>query len=305
MLYYKRSMSELAWSLDPYEREPIHPERNIDLAYTIPYEWGNFYVSQEAKDSYGLIPLTAEAQSGSPVDHISTPGNPDFSITVVGPNEFFDNEPEMQMSQTGVLRLLRQYSDSGVELKLGFSDNIASIKDVLQARLKHGLAHMFDMEPDEVEEHLGEVVDEHDIPLNESIEQEAPQMFVHGLCGVIRETGIDAMEKWSNADVNRRFYKRVKFNGAVALGGTALMTTIPTLAGEFHLPNLIATGVYASTQAFILKTSVKRYLQSENSLRQATQLFAMQFTTQATNDIHNSFCRHEFDRQMEEQFEEQ
>jgi hypothetical protein len=75
------------------------PESLLKLprAYSLPYEWGHFSVTEDAHLAYGLVPLTANIISGGGIDKSKMPPNA-VEIILASPYEDpswekFDSEP--------------------------------------------------------------------------------------------------------------------------------------------------------------------------------------------------------------------
>jgi hypothetical protein len=74
-------------SLYEYQGAPgLSPE--TQFKYAIPYEWGRFYVTQEADQAYGFVPLRGGVIKGAAIDQIPEVHAPVVTdITLMTPQE--------------------------------------------------------------------------------------------------------------------------------------------------------------------------------------------------------------------------
>lgn len=277
----------------PYESTPFHQEVGVPIEYSIPYSWGDLYVSKTASETYGLVPLITNVKDGYSVQDLSDA--PNTRIFILTPGEL--NTPSsLEHREAFINPCLNRY---GLEYRIALGDNKNTAAEFLNGAMRDMLRQAVGEDQEIV---MDQFVDENDIPMNERFEQDSSQVLIHELCGAMSKNITDATLAWVRAESNYRFYNRVKIIGALAVVGTGALTVPLILINDFGAVNAGVAGIWLTFQANALRYQLKNKAVTANRQELAFRAISRASGALITSDIHKTYCRAHSNQKLEEQF---
>lgn len=273
-----------------WEKQLNLPEANLPVEYSIPFDWGNLYVTEAAHKAYGMVPLSPETVDGKPPTSTNSAATPRVDVILVGPEEY-EHDDQSALVATKI------YS-GGVGMVIGFPAAQDEISKHLGASLGEKLAKMEEELPTEVME---EIKEHSIIPTAEDIENDLPQMLAHQLAGVAEVPLAEGLETWFGKQGIDREYRKIVALGIGAIVAAGVEVT-PGLASHNHLVNPIQiafAGVLALVYLNLARTKLKTHIENGPLNQRIAKLTARNKAFMISYDLHNSFCRNHFDRNAE------
>lgn len=268
-----------------------------EFAYTAPYEWGNFSVTQIAHEAYGLQPFTSDVEAGEgPSPKRLEPGSPEVWVVLAGPGELTETndeeEPDILVHVLG--------GSEQVAVIVASSHSRSRLIERMTGEIATFAAGMLgvgeNMTPEDHKELLSHIRYADGEPVAESIEQQYAIGFVDGLKGVVYGSLNDNLKRWYSLhrqrEVRRGATKSIVY--ANFLGAAAAANVVSfgnTQAWPFALGamGLISMGGSIGTLRAALRIPIEK---------QAT-MRAQAVASLVSRDIHNDFCPRAFNRRME------
>lgn len=293
------------WSTYEMTKEPQGAGPEAEVKYAIPYNWGAFHVTDRAHESYGFVPLAADKVAESEID-IREPklGLGRLDVYLLDPAEFrnrveVENNPQsaqlkesLEKHSAGIIVLGRpNLYKGGVEVCLGLNKTIEEVKS--------DQFEVLERSADELGVELDDMVTDRGISAAEVIDQETTQEMIHALSGIAGDSTVSGYGEFLEIQYNKYILKRLSPNGAGMMGSLAFL-------GAVGIENqIIETSMILGVAGGYLGISwreLKLYFQDANKRAKENSENAHRLGQLVTNNIHDSYCVHNFDQQNEHMF---
>lgn len=250
-----------------------------EIAYTIPYEWGQLHMTEAADDAYGITPLTTVVDGGSD-EYRHLDYNPSIDLTIVSPEET-DVEPIRPTTTKN------QKSLAGV-VNLGIASD-----EFIEAN-ETGLAQLI--------EQTGMPIPEDEIEkVTASLHQDTPQMLAHLMADLSQaevETLLSGHILGEQDAILNRYIKAIGTLGVV--GGIGIVAPAAILNGGSINPVSFLMGMsYTGYHISRIQKRVQQNLEDRTKSQKKAETLARLAGLFVSSDIHRSYCRSHFDRQFE------
>jgi hypothetical protein len=271
-------------------------EPDIDIKYTIPYEWGTLRVSEAADEAYGFVPLTAQIVKGNSDEVLASDNkfNHRADIILMSPDEYREHE-EWDFDQTdepvGIGVSIRTKKQQTL-IKLGLTQD----RQGMLRRVLKGLSEETGVDEDEIDAAFTSADD--DIPATEKIAHELPQDLIHAVCDSIGTAASTAAEQVLNQRQDRQALRR-----AAALGGTGLASAGVILGlGSYDqvvdVETVALAGTYVTGFFGVAYSSMRQYLSQRYMAGRYNERLSYTAGQTVAESIHKTFCARHFDRQI-------
>ena len=269
----------------PVEKHLTLPEATLPLEYTVPYDWGSLHVSQEAHDSYGIMPFCPNVIEGGQFDSSKQRPDPRLDVFLVGPKE--------SQTQGSELHSVSQIYKHGIGIAVAFPDNQVDLHQKIVSDLNFALSQLHEDAPKNILEYI---TDEDGIPAVESVEHDIPQLFAHTFASLSGLEMAAALETWINRYDSNRIYRQVKLLGAGGIVGAGVVLT-PALLADSHIGigNLVIPSVYLTTYWNLARLNLKRFFRNQEQKQEVAKLTSKVAGLQISDSIHKTFCSRHFD----------
>jgi hypothetical protein len=277
---------------EPYRSIPEHQEIDVPIEYSVPYAWGDLYVSKTAHDAYGLVPLITNVKDGYSEQDLSDviPRTRIFLLTA--------GELGTPPVEQGAAYISPTLNRDGLECRITIGANKNTTPELLS-----GIIHdMISQATGEDYEVVTDSITGNNIPISERFKNDFSQILIHELCDTLSTHISEATKVWVRAESNYQFYGRAKRIGAIAILGVGALTVPPILTHDFDAVNAGFAGAWLAWQASSMRHLLKGRLVTSNQQEFIFQAVSKNSATQITSDIHDTYCRNHFNQQLEGQF---
>ncbi|HVV66839.1 MAG TPA: hypothetical protein VHB72_02055 [Candidatus Saccharimonadales bacterium] len=263
---------------------PDPPEIDLPVAYHIPFEWGNFEVTESADEAYRLLTL----QPGARQEGYAIEDDKLISVRLLAPSEFPEVFSEAD-NQFGT----QFYVDTGsdhIALDLALTRNRTEAVE----QLKDGMQNFLGMDEEDLAEF---VTDEKDMPVTpELLDQKVTNYMAHLMSDAAADTVRDVYSEWLRAGNARRVQEHMTRTGLISFAGAAAVVGIAgvNIASDMAAGASVGVGMWAMRDIF--KTYVRTFAAREKKISTAGGKIAGKIR----RDIHSMYCLDHFDAQAEE-----
>lgn len=272
----------------PYDSGPDLKEVDIDIGYSIPFEWGDLYVSKTANEAYGLVPLTTNTKPGYSVQE-STDITLRTRIFLLTPGEL-----AMPTGiESGVAFTHPNFNKKGLEYQIALGDTKTTMSEALNNMLLEATGHD--------QETLDQFVDQNDIPISERLDNDTPQFIIHNLKDAIETNVTEYVTVWLRAEANHNFYSRVKQIGGLALLGVGVGVLPLAVNHKFEPFDFSVAGGIVAIQAGSFRSLIRKKVTRANKDEYIYYGVAKDYAGKIASDIHEAYCSVHFNRRLEEQ----
>ena len=272
----------------PFESAPEPLKPDVNIQYSLPFEWGSFHVSETAHNLYGLVPLLANPVEGYKPQSGDRPST--SQIFLVAPGEM--RTPELRPTEDYVRPVIHK---SGVDFVLSQGHlNAERMGEQVSASLLRAMPLIMGIDPEDFQANIEEIGITPDFL--ESLEDIQPQRIIHELTYYLSQEATSPVEAWLRTENAADFYKRLRWHSALYFGAAAVGTTVSTIPNHLTVTPFGATlGVgYVLLGANNARQTIKQRLKNENFREQLVRLNAKLITAQTADDIHRAYCRYHF-----------
>lgn len=288
-------MTRGAHPTQSHEGQPLPPEFTFPLQYAIPFDWGSFQVTEAAHKAYGLSPFTTTVSSRAelPVPSLLLVGAPGINILLVAPTEasadLVPNSVSVKATRTDKKEI--NVVIASAEDKTTLTSNVSEV-------VKHGLQAAIGVDDPDI---LKRIMNQDTIPLEQSLEQNVPQMLVQVIVGGIQQELKNTLVRVQRAEGNQSTLRRITI-----LGSTSICAAFGTAAAEsalfpsFRAENILLAGAML---VFFLKRGrreLKDWFAKANEREAYYDQLGQSYADKVAADIHASYDRAQFDRRFEE-----
>lgn len=275
------------------------------IKYHIPFEWGVLRVTHEAARDYELTPFASTIDNDiEPAAFVADKRFPlTLAVTIESPGELLMPSDMLDSPAQSALvplsRVIIGKKGTAAAVQTGFSMTTRAAREGYTSMLQadSSLKGFID---ESIEETLGEPVDS-----NEIIQKNMQQLMAHLSAGTAGQRAAEAFFKVFDS---RRSYNQRRLRlGSFGLWGGGLIVA-PAVVNTLAQPNqgvitpafsiiygLLAVAGHNYTSNMVDRSSLR--------LHDAIHATAIKFAGIVGNDIHDTFCKDEFDAKMEKMFE--
>lgn len=272
-------MSELM----PENKNLTIPGVESPLAYSIAFDWGGLHVSQRAHEQTQLQPLVPEIIKGGSFNQDK--GRPQFEPKI---DVFIVSPDEMLVTNAGELCARSELYKNGIGLVMSFMISKEEIKQnyVYDIVEKAQFAH-------EESISIDDIVDENDIPIDESIQQLIPEHMAVNLARVTDEHISKRTSHWLESNGRKQQYDGIKKSSTISLLGMASAGATASLL-EIPVARVIAVPAYIAFSGIMFQKYIKSSfkLQELKQINQST--IAQQVGAVVGSDVYRVFSSNHF-----------
>ncbi len=270
--------------------EVFSPVSLEEIRYTIPYEWGQLRVTDEAMDAFHLIPLVSGVHDGLPPKEPHD--QPQIIITIVGPNKIAKHAID-GVSPSLVSSINVSEGSRPTDVVVAATESVA---DIIK-RLKSDLTMHLDIDLETTEtmvNHEGRTIDDF-------VGTEFPQDLAHNFALVAASECARAELYRRNKVSERLIKKQSKLNTIATVGSVALAGSVNVMTGQSDQSiSVWLLGLFTAIQTASFFINQKRIEKKDVSLKLSNSIASVQFGDKVHSDIHEAFCRNAFEERMSE-----
>jgi hypothetical protein len=266
------------------------------IKYSLNYDWGTFSVSTLADEAYELVPLRTEDEQNGPLagdNRLEDMLGYRINILLVVPGEM--EVPDVPLHDQYV-----NSTWSGNELSVitSFGGTKDSLKDTIMHSILAQISQLGDIEEESLEEMRANIVDEDDIPMDESLSHDLPQMLAHNLSNNVGSHISIAIHEKEQEKFGRESIRRFRRIGMLGLLGDGIILGPPLLEAKPDYPaTATALGIFLVLQAIIIGKDFKKFVTNRDTVEAVLRTTSKMQSIKVASDLHASFCRHHFDEQ--------
>ncbi len=295
------------------ERDLTLPE--VEISYTVPRNWGGFYVSEAADQAYGLVPLATVnvgrgIHTADAIAQVDVIEEPRFDILLLSPEETAAALPPELATETSSmgLRLLTQIHENGIGVALGFGGDRSAIIDSMVENALAGLQDEYEVEPI-VETDV--VMPESGASIREGISVELYSQFMASAFEQMLHLGAGASsQNWHRQKEYQLLWRRLNGIGIRTLGSAAILGIAGAAFYTFESPegaliSLPAMLTAVGAQLWLGRKQIKTYLSGSSGREMTFRREASSRIEAVADDIHHIYSADAFNRRFGEQSPDQ
>lgn len=283
-------MSNAEWYA-PLAYQDTEYTPDVAVAYTVPYAWGDWVVSQAAHESLGLTPLTADTRQGFD-PQAKTIADPRLRIFLMEGAEVGSTPTLPEELPSGAMTQWQTTANPrGLDLRVGVTKNIGN--NILLIGEDGGLVD---------KEIVAELIEQEEgITLDEYIQREAPQNLIHSLSGIIGSNMADPIAYWKRANMNRLVSNYRRREGIATVAGLTAITAYSIMSREplteTSVPVLFGLRTWMTTR-------LQRKWAAQTNRQEATlRIVGNRISNAVASDIHELYCREHFEERFRRAFD--
>lgn len=278
-------------------RFEVVPQVFSPMEYSVPYEWGNLHVTEEAHAAYEMIPLTPT----KPCDlELMMPGRsrrgsePRLDLVLAGPSE-------AKNADEGTTFWSSVYADDNqVIVVAGHTKDKAAMISTTKQNILDGYRQFFGSESVPDEEILDTVGVVDGVSINEALDNNVSQAFAHEFADIFDSVVRTTLEHSRNFSDNMQFLRNAATIGFVTIAGISPVISLGYEVSE-SLPTL-APSIFTAITVGGLLLSTKKYIHSQHERTILNTQIANAKAELVSGSIHDTYCDAHFDNQFEEIF---
>lgn len=272
-----------------YIKRPINPEAGIEIAYRVPFAWGEIAVSKAANHEYGLVPLSNTIRNGEKNELLGENSIfPSVRVEIVGANEL----PHPGPHDVGGFRLRILQEPKGLRLTMSSSMTKGKVSEILGET-----SDLLNSRP-ELTAILSELGADVNPPSAESIEQRAPQIIAHQFADMALHALSHATFEMMSTDRDKHLLTQIRRLGqstvlATLAGG--LTASLVSSSAPSPEPFLVTFALISTVNGTLGYRALKRHISSRRDFEMGAQSYAISLGEIVQSAIHDTYCTHRFD----------
>lgn len=278
-------------------RFEVVPQVFSPMEYSVPYEWGNLHVTEEAHAAYEMIPLTPT----KPCDlELVKPGRsrrgsePRLDLILAGPSEA-NNAGEGTTFWSSVYA-----DDNQVIVVAGHTKDKAAMISTSRQNIFDSYRQFIGTESASDEEILDTVGVVGGGSIDEVLDNKVSQAFAHEFADVFESAVGTTLEHYKNLFDNMQFLRNAATIGFVSIAGIS-----PAVSLGYEVSESLATlapAIFTAITVGGLLRSTRKYVHSQHERTVLNTQIANAKAELVSGSIHDTYCDTHFDNQFEEIF---
>jgi len=261
---------------EPVEREDS-PEKSSKIAYHIPLRDGVFQVTQEAHETYGLVPLTPNATNGVVQNLPKKTDQPFVHVILASPGELEDSDRDTLDAGEAGSFINTIIIDNQIVFTIALSPHLADEMEIPEDLINN------EQESDAL------------------IEDQIGQFYAHTLTGLVEKITSKNSVFQFLSEVENKFQKKVRTRQVLGASGFAAVAINGLYNGQNNTPTLLAVA-FANylLQTTLLQSTLRKHSreQLDGTTQMIANLKARTLASSIASDIHESYCSSHFASQF-------